>query len=716
MEGGFEDLPRTRVADRCSVSDISRLYENGVGGNEAIQNFHSLTRKSEARYAQPDKWTEIKLMRTSRRLSSPSILTTSITTLNEGQDVSDRGSRGSLGSIGSRGEPTECRDAEISERRTSEDASTRGMPKKEAPERVTLEKGGLEKTMSEKSVSERTPKADRRCAPDAPFESVLDSARRPQSDSSARRRRVIENSVSAPDSDSARRRERMKQSLTRLSESILSSKRAGKEVVGKPAACKMPTREDACVGTSFFTTTVIQRRNSTGSQSKGLENRSSSCLDSDDDESSSSSLSCSHQASVPPPNFAKTIRPPTKPSETSSVSSSRRRDSGVVNFDEDLIEDLLSPVSSIREESVNYAAGTLRIHPKQLPLSSASTQYASSRKVPQAPVSQTSSSINGGFVPSAIGQELMGVFSTSNDPGPDSQRRMWDCFLAKARLSSSHIEFADVNNRMPAVVFTLRGLLRFGDGDYGSLRTDCLPPFIQILTGRHAVCESPACVEAVESCCSLLAVLAIHPLSRRAGQTLKVRPSFEPVLLAQNCIVLQQLFGILAQQVQKWMQYEQARNLEIPLTNRAVAALLDIVFVHCEDHRLKQAWTASTLPHVRQSIPRLITMLADRLPLQIAKCVAILDLVLDSSVSSQDGGLQVSRQTAQSLHSAISKIRTSNPPIAGMALQTIQHWSNVPSSKKPSSTFSTLFGLGKSRKSAVSSLKSSIYDEYRTLL
>ena len=594
--------------------EVSRLYESTDPNSEAVQTFHSVfvTSRSEPIYL-VDKLEDSKSTSAPpllRRASCPTALT-----------LSSSSSHCVLSSVGSLHFISTPKDALDASKRDSEEVRV----KPERPDATIVPK--------------TAPKAD----PESP------------------------KAVDLSKCTATSRRERIRQSLTRLSESILSTR-------------KLTSGErDACVGTSFISTTV--RRHSTGSNTTPVKAHS---IVQEEHHISGGRESHSTQ-SIRPEHMSQTIRQ--QPSTMSLRRTIRPEEpegvfSGILSSADSSDEDLLSPVSPIRP------MGTLRIHPNQLPVPSKDTAKFSGwfQETPK----QSSA-----FRPSPVGAQLMQVFSHSNPPGPATQQRMWDAFLQKAKVTC--IEFADVQDRMPTVVFALRGLLRFADGDYGTTRTDCLAPFIQILTGRHLVCETPACMEAVESVCALLHLLVMHPLGR------KIRPKFESVLLAQNCIVLQQIFGILAQQVTKWIDIEHARIPTIPLTNSAVGALLDIVFIHCEHAKLRNAWT------VHPSLPKLITNVGEKLPLQIAKCVEILDLLLDA-VPPGDHQI-VSRQTAQSLHAAIGQVRSS--PAAGQALKAIENWATIKGKPSGLSTMfsKTLFGSSKKI-----SLKSAIYAEYKSLI
>ena len=599
-------------------ANVSRLYEGPIVRAERVENFESIFFGPTERSSKSVSFSENVPLRSSpqlRRVSCPSVLlTTSITTINS-DDSQLRTPRVCIQPLSPiHRTPRSHLEAHIQHaprsQPTPREASIQCTPRTHAEFRTqrasTVATDGEVHTQRTSTVA-------------------TDGEVRTQRTLATTGEVRTQRTLAATDGEV--RRERIKNSLSRLSESILSRLPSAASVHATHTSDVLT--HNACVGTSFCV-----RRNSTGS-------------------------------------LRQTIRPDTIDDHYINEENDRHTE-----------DDDTSQVSSIR--FVEHAPsgfvdhGTLRIHPSQLPRPSDVPKHTD----------------HGPFRPSLAGEGLMNVFSHANAPGVQTQQRMWDTFLKKSKLVN---EFADVSNRMPSVVFALRGLIRFGDGDYGSTRTDCLGPFIQILTGRHPVCETPGGMEAIESCCAVLALLAVHPLSRQ-NPPIRIRPKFEQILFAQNCIMLQQIFGILSQQVSKWIQFEAVRNPDLLLTNAAVGALLDIVFLHCvPGTKLRSAWCTSMTG--RQTIPRLITMIGEKLPLQIAKCVAVLDGILDETPGHD------SRETAQSLHIAISRAQKTNPPVASLALEGIKKWS--PSS---STLFSTLFGTNKR------SAKSSIYTEYKTLI
>jgi hypothetical protein len=241
-------------------------------------------------------------------------------------------------------------------------------------------------------------------------------------------------------------------------------------------------------------------------------------------------------------------------SQIPAASRQRRDSGGTVNFDDDLIpldqasdsfsipsniQDILSPISKCTRGDENVApanvGGTLRI------------------SAPNAPTKSGYPPPLAAFIPSALGKRLGQVFNNSVTPHDiGAQKRMIDEFIIAAK---SPIDFADEQHRMPAIVFCLRGIIRFGNGEIGATyRTEYSVPYlVSLISGRHTVCETGSSIEAVECACTVLGTWAIHPLGKTSPC---LRPSFEPVLRGSNCLILQQLVGALMEQFPKWISME----------------------------------------------------------------------------------------------------------------------------------------------------------------
>jgi hypothetical protein len=338
------------------------------------------------------------------------------------------------------------------------------------------------------------------------------------------------------------------------------------------------------------------------------------------------------------------------------------------------MSEIMSPVSSIKRESVitdNNYGGTLRISDPHVMRGVPETCPSAGQPV---------------FVPSPEGRELMIVFSSSND-----QKNIWDTFCAKAKLTQ--IEYADAQSKMSTVVFALRGLIRFGDGEYGSTRTDALPLLLHILAGRHIVSDTSAMVESAEHSASLLSMLAVHPVSRHSARfiDLKPRTSFTAHLTAQSCLILQQIMTVLVQQLPRWIAHESTRTTCIPVSCRTVTSLLEIVFLYSSVPSIRSAWTTSSPAEFQQSIPRIIASIGQRIPALLPRCIDLLDAVLDHIPKlNQD----IITHTASMLRSGTM----GNPELAARVLS----W------EKRKRNLGNFFGLAKS----VSSSKSMIFDEF----
>ena len=357
---------------------------------------------------------------------------------------------------------------------------------------------------------------------------------------------------------------------------------------------------------------------------------------------------------------------------------SHRRDSGAtVNFDHSIpeseisedIQDLLSPISK-RSDHDQENLGTLRISGSR-PITNKSASRISSAPSP--------------FVPSEVGKSLMNVFNHSVNPhDQQSQNLMWDTFVQCAKGS---IEYADIRNKMPTVVYCLRGLLRFADPEFASRnRPDVLPYIFMLLLGRHSLVEEKSFIEAVECCCNIVGALAIDPLSRNSQNNLRPRHSFERVLLNQNCAILQQLVGALVQQLPRWISLESHQDPKLVLTTRAVQSILDILFIYI--YRLREHWFSKAPQQFKDLLPKLMASIADKFPCHTERIVNILDVILDHANPNQ------CRQVGQVLKSAIQKSQPSESMNG-----TLNRWSAVsPCLPAPQSrSLSNLFGLIKTK-------------------
>jgi hypothetical protein len=368
-------------------------------------------------------------------------------------------------------------------------------------------------------------------------------------------------------------------------------------------------------------------------------------------------------------------------------------------------EDLLSQVSSIShhfdEENVqptNVSAaspvvtGTLRIQGKP-PIAPPQPEsgYISNLG--------TSSAV---FTPTPLGRELMDIFSSSSP-----QETIWKTLIEK---SKSPIEYADIARKMPSIVFCLRGIIRHGDGDFGSTRPEVIPLLFHVVSNRHPVCETSAGLEASECAATILSLLAVSPVSRHSNRPLdlQVRPRCEPFLVAQNGIIFQQVVVVLSQQIPKWTSKE--RDPILPVTNRAVNALLDIVIIYSNSEKLRLIWIRNAPPLFKHNLSILIASIPERLPLTLPKCLTVLDLLLEHLVIDRE----TSRRTAQLLHGAVHKVARQSPQLANDAMQLISKWSvQMMGPKKRSKSISNLFGLVKSKPTL--SVKSTVFNEYQTI-
>jgi len=405
----------------------------------------------------------------------------------------------------------------------------------------------------------------------------------------------------------------------------------------------------------------------------------------------------------PPDSLAKGVR------------SSHRRDSGCVIFDEELLpppssvgSDLLSPNSPIAPIVTNRT-GTLRIYPPPAPVAS---------PVFPPPLAPSPSSGNimtlhasSAFAPSAAGKELMTVFNSTA-----LQDSMWQALLQKGR---GPLEYADSLNKMPCVLYCLRGLIRYGNGEHGVTKPDILPLLFHIMTGKHAVCETSAFVESAECSSCVLSMLAVNPVSRQNGvfSDLSSRPRFEPLMIAQNAILFQQIYGVLSQHVPRWTSLEAAHDNSLKLTSRGVSALLEILYVYCANARISAAWMTPAPDIFKLSLPTLIVNIAQRIPNTVSKCMHILDALLDQ-VPSCDSG--TCRQLAQGIQCSL-RLPMNHPQFVAEARSVINKWApgNMQSNSSRrkhrgiSAFFKTFTGKSSSSSSAQSVCnKTTIYIEY----
>jgi hypothetical protein len=383
-----------------------------------------------------------------------------------------------------------------------------------------------------------------------------------------------------------------------------------------------------------------------------------------------------------------------------------------VKYHEPELSDILSSVSSIEKApeevpspppaSLKLGANTSTLRVMQKPPSPSSgslTQLGSGR--PPQPPPRNPSTLQ--FAPSEIGKQLMAIYSTDKPQEP-----MWTTFVLRAK---GPIEFADCASRMPAVVFCLRGLIRFGNGEYGSSRTDALPHLLNILMRRHPLAETGASLESAECSAAVLAMLAINPVSRQMS-VLQHRPKFESVLTAQNGFLLQQLIGFLNMPFPRYLEAETQKDPNAPLTTRAVSNVLDIVWIYSATPILRSSWFADAPSNYKQSVLLTLTNLGERLPSVLNKTVSILDTLLDH----MDADPPTCKQIANTIKSSVP--RTPSPQIATETMQTLRRWGQ-PSSLRRTSSKSTfrnfLRTLGGSRNRTPSqtvSIKSTIYAEF----
>jgi hypothetical protein len=283
-----------------------------------------------------------------------------------------------------------------------------------------------------------------------------------------------------------------------------------------------------------------------------------------------------------------------------------------------------------------------------------------------------------------------------------SQESMWTAFIARA---NGPLDFADEARKMPCLVFCLRGLIRFGNGEYGSSRPDALQVCVSILTGRHPVVTSPALLEAVECSAAVVALLAVNPLTRRGDISgLRSRLSFEPIMMAQNGALFQHVVMTLTQTIPKCIQQESVREPAIPQTSRAVSALLETALVYANNPKLRSSWLVPAPPQFKTTVTMLLASLPQKFPPLLSRAIAVLEALLDELGADQ----QLARQVAQALHAAVQRMP---PHSAGEAMHAIRRWAPGTGSTRSRSIGSFFKSLSKSKQS----LKSIVYDEYKTL-
>ena len=295
------------------------------------------------------------------------------------------------------------------------------------------------------------------------------------------------------------------------------------------------------------------------------------------------------------------------------------------------------------------------------------------------------------FAPSPVGTSLMRLF-TQDAP----QEPMWSAFVAKA---AGPREWADSASKMPAVVFCLRGLIRFGTGEYGVSRRDALQWIFAILVGRHEVADSPSLAEAVECSAAVLAMLAVNPVSRSGDfNSFRSRASFEPLMVAQNGALFQQLIMCLTKTIPRCLEL----NRE---TTRAVSALLEVALVYCNNPQLRASWLGPAPSHFKTSVTMLLASIPQRFPSLTTRALAVLEALLEGL----GGDLELARQVALTLHAAIQRMP---PHVAGEAMHLIRRWAG-PTPKSGGSIGRFLKSLGGG--TTQSTLKSTVYAQYQTL-
>lgn len=363
------------------------------------------------------------------------------------------------------------------------------------------------------------------------------------------------------------------------------------------------------------------------------------------------------------------------------------------------ISDILSPVSSIslverNTPSPSPPSASLRVV-KPPPGPSSGHINDLGNKPPTTPAQ---------FVPSTAGKQLMTIYGNDKPQEP-----MWTMFVNKSKNPS---EFADSAAKMPSVVFCLRGLIRFGNGDYGAARTDGLPHLINILLKRHTISETSASLEAAECSAAVLSMLVINPVSRQMN-TLQHRVRFESVMTTQNGFLFQQMIGFLAISLPKYIQIERAKDANLPLMTRATCSVLDIVFVYSTHPALRNSWLQNAPATFRQTVALTITGLGDVIPSVQNRCMCILDALFDF----MDADTQTCKQIAQTLKAVVSHAPT--PQIANDTIQVMRRWGQPTlqvggtARKRNSSIGRFLRSLGGKRpETQTVSIKSTIFTEY----
>ena len=354
----------------------------------------------------------------------------------------------------------------------------------------------------------------------------------------------------------------------------------------------------------------------------------------------------------------------------------------------EILSDILSPVSKVNETHLEeippQTFGTLRIHPLSLPLG----------KPPLAP----STSLNPGsrFIPSESGKSLMQIYDKDAP-----QERMWSGLLEKSKCLT---DYADAAGKMPSMIYCLRGLVRFGTGDYGCTRTDVLTLLVNILTRRHAISDSTCFLEAVDCSAALISMLAINPVSRQTDFTLlEPRSKFLPILTSQNGFLLQQTVLVLSMHVPRYVSMESQKDTCLPLMTRTISTLLEVVFIYTSCPTLCDSWIHAAPVMFKQTLVQTLAGIANRLTSLLFRCVLILDILLDHLTL--DSG--TCRLIAQQLKTAITR------NACNQTAQVISRWGASVGRKSRSGSISNFFkSMSKPPKQ---STKTSIYTEYTHL-
>jgi hypothetical protein len=388
------------------------------------------------------------------------------------------------------------------------------------------------------------------------------------------------------------------------------------------------------------------------------------------------------------------------------------------------ISDLLSPLSPISKANESHLSvapfcettgtdkpvhrespqifGTLRIHPgsgvhtARPPLGPSSTTLefrqgqASTMKQP--------------FVPSELGKTLLGIYSTNG-----SQEAMWATFIDTCK---SPIDFADTASRMPSIVFCLRGLIRFGHGECGIGRSDVIMQLFQILLRRHPICDTNSFLEAVECSAAIVSMLCINPITRQPDfPRLEPRSKFESVLTAQNGFLFQQVVTVLSVHLPKYVAVESQKDPTIPFMTRAISSLLEVVYVYTSNATLRSCWLDVAPTPFKHSLVLSLAALAQRFPVMMTRCLAILDAILDFIQLD----LAMCRQIAQYIHVGIT--RSPSPMLESESTQIINKWGGIhQGSRRRSGSFGSFFrSISGKMKNSSTSTKSTVYTEYSNL-